>query len=106
MRILLDECVNPRLKQAFVGHYVVTASDVEWRQLPDNLLLRATNGRFDALVTIDRGFEYEHNLTQLTFGIVIVHVEKNLINYYRPLFEALLAAVERIRPGEVIHVVP
>lgn len=83
MRVLLDECVNPRLKQAFLGHYVVTVPDVEWRQLPDNLLLRAANG---------------------TFGIIIVHVEKNRIGYYRPLFDALLAAVERVRPGEVIHV--
>jgi hypothetical protein len=28
-------------------------------------------------VTIDKGFEHEHNLKKLSFGIVIVHVPRN-----------------------------
>jgi hypothetical protein len=40
----------------------------------------------------------------LTFGIVIVHVERNRIEYYRPIFSALLDAAGRVRAGEVLHV--
>jgi hypothetical protein len=29
------------------------------------------------MVTIDQGFEHEHNLKKLSFGIVIVHVARN-----------------------------
>jgi hypothetical protein len=40
----------------------------------------------------------------LSFGIVIVHVPRNKITFYRPLFPQLLQAVATIRAGEVVHV--
>jgi hypothetical protein len=104
VRILLDECVNPRVRSAFPDHNVLTVAEAQWRKFSDTKLIAQTQGRFDVLATIDRGFEFEHNLRNLTFGIVIVHVHRNRIEYYRPLFPALVDAVERIRPGEVIHV--
>jgi hypothetical protein len=64
----------------------VTVAEVEWRALPDAELIAQAQGECDVLVTIDKGFEHEHNLKKLTFGIVIVHVPKNRIEYYRPLF--------------------
>lgn len=104
MRILIDECVNPRLRDAFLTHEVVTVAEAAWRSLPDDELIAAAQERFDVLVTTDRGFEFEHNLKKLSFGNVIIHVEKNRIDYYRPLFASLIAAVESMRPGEVLHV--
>jgi len=82
----------------------VTVAEGKWRALPDAKLIAQAQGACDVLVTIDKGFEHEHNLKKLTFGIVIVHVPKNRIESYRPLFQALASAVERVRPGEVIHV--
>jgi hypothetical protein len=58
----------------------------------------------DVFVTADRGFEHEHDLKSLSFGIVIVHVSRNKIAFYRPIFLQLLQAVATIRAGEVIHV--
>lgn len=104
MRILLDECVNPRLRQAFPNHQVLTVAEAKWRTLPDATLVAQAQGQCDVLVTIDQGFEHEHNLKKLTFGIVIVHVSRNRMEYYSPMFPALLAAVERIKAGEVVHV--
>src|SRR5205823_1923186 len=104
VRILLDECVNPRLRQAFPDHDVLSVAKAKWRDLPDAKLIVQAQGHCDVLVTIDRGFEHEHNLKRLSFGIVIVHVRKNRMEYYRPLFNALLDAVVRVKPGEVIHV--
>jgi hypothetical protein len=72
--------------------------------MPDHKLVRLAQGNFEAFVTIDRGFEFEHDLKKLTFGIVIAHVAKNRIDYYRPLFGALISAVETIGPGQVAHV--
>jgi predicted nuclease of predicted toxin-antitoxin system len=86
LRILLDECVNPRVRRAFPNHEVVTVAEAGWRGMPDESLVALANGTFDVLVTIDRGFGFEHNLQKLTFGIVIVHVRKNRIGYYQPLF--------------------
>ncbi len=44
----------------------------------------------DVFVTADRGFEHEHDLKSLSFGIVILHVARNKIVFYRPLFVPLL----------------
>ena len=104
MRILLDECVNPRLRQAFPDHEVLTVAEAQWRTLPDAQLIVQAQGRCDVLVTTDKGFEHEHNLKKLAFGIVIVHVKRNRMEYYRPLFDALVDAVERVQPGQVVHV--
>ncbi len=104
MRILLDECVNPRLRQAFPEHQVLTVAHSNWRSLSDAKLLARARGQCEVLVTIDGGFEHQHNLQKLTFGIVIVHVLKNRMEHYLPLFAALADAVERVKPGGVIHV--
>ncbi|MBV8847471.1 MAG: hypothetical protein JO307_32070 [Bryobacterales bacterium] len=103
MRILIDECVNPRLRQAFSEHDVVTAVTTEWRQIRDHHLIDAIQGRFDVFVT-DRGFEFQHNLDKLTFGIIIMHVRRNRMEYYRPLLPELSAAIDAAQPGKVIHV--
>ena len=104
MRILLDECVNPRVKRAFTGHDVRTVAEVGWRTIEDRPLLELVQGNFDVFVTIDRSLEYQQNLRKLDFGIVIVHVPKNRIACYEPIFGQILAAAEDARPGRVLHV--
>ncbi len=101
MHILLDECVNPRLRQAFPDHEVLTVAKAKWRALPDAKLIAQAQGQCDVMVTIDQGFEHEHNLKKLSFGIVIVHVPRNRMEYYRPLFPALSDAVVRVKAGQV-----
>jgi hypothetical protein len=54
----------------------------------------------DVFIAADRGFEHEHDLNSLSFGIVIVHVARNEITFCRPLFPQLLQAVATIRAGE------
>ena len=38
---------------------------------------RTSEAQFDALVTIDQGFEYEHNFKKLRLAVVIIDVSKN-----------------------------
>src|SRR3954469_5970201 len=104
MRVFIDACIDPRVAEGFAGHEVKTAVEVGWRYLKDHELNKRLQGQFDVLVTIDQGFEYEHNLKVLRFGIVIVHVEKNKVEFYRPLFTLMQAAVNSVKPGEVKHV--
>jgi hypothetical protein len=104
VRIFIDACIDPRVAALFAEHDVSTAFDLGWHQLADHEVVGRRIGRFDLLLTADRGFEYEHNLSKLTFGIVIVHVPKNKVEFYRPLQDRIAEAARRIGPGEVIHV--
>ena len=102
MRVVIDASIDPRLVEAFPGHDVQTVFDLGWQELKDHVLVKRL--ACDVFITADRGFEHEHNLKSLPFGIVIVHVTRNKINFYRPLFPQLLQAVATIRAGEVVHV--
>jgi len=104
VRILLDECVNPRVRLAFPGHEVLTVAEAGWRAVTDAQLLAPAQGKIDVSVTIDRGFEFEVNRRGLSFGIVIAHVKRNRVEHYRPLFPGLAAAAATVRPGEIVHV--
>ena len=49
----------------------------------------------------DRGFTYQRNPKGLRFGIAGVHVSKNKIEVYQPLFSHLQTAVRTVRPDGV-----
>jgi hypothetical protein len=102
MRVVIDASIDPRLVEAFPDHQVQTLFDLGWQHLKDHVLVRQLE--CDVFITADRGFEYEHNLKALSFGIVIVHVIRNKINFYRPLFPQLRQEVARVGAGEVVHV--
>ena len=104
MRVVIDAFIDPRLAEAFPDHHVQTLFDLGWQHLKDHVLVKQLE--CDVFITADRGFEHEHehDLKSLSFGIVIVHVARNKIAFYRPLFPQLLKAVATIRPGDVVHV--
>jgi hypothetical protein len=105
VRIVLDECVNPRVKRLLEAeHIVFTVLELGWGGLPDRILVERLQGRCDAFVTIDRGFEHEHNLSLLNFGIVIVQVARNRIAHYEAIRERIDQAVSSVRPGKVVLV--
>jgi len=104
MRVFLDGCIDPRAATVFGAHEVTTAFQLNWHKLADHVLLSRVQEEFDVLVTIDRGFEYQHNLKKLSVGIVIVHVARNKVESYRALAAQIQEAVGRARPGEVVHV--
>jgi predicted nuclease of predicted toxin-antitoxin system len=54
MRILLDECVNPRLRAAFPGDEVKTVDEMNWRSVTNGRLLQEAAVYFDLLITLDQ----------------------------------------------------
>ena len=104
MRILIDECVDPGIRDVFTGHEATTVCEAGWQATADNELLQLAQASFDVLLTLDRGFEFQHNLKKLTFGIVIVHPSRNRREDYEPMAEMLRNAVETVQPGQVLHV--
>ena len=105
MRIVLDECVNPRVERLLeADHDVTTILKLGWGGLPDNILVEHLQGRCEVFLTIDHGFEHQHNLSLLSFAIVIVHVPRNRLAHYQAIREKISQAVSSVRPGEIIHV--
>jgi hypothetical protein len=104
MRVLIDECVDPRVKLLFLDHQVTTVHERGWDTLDDGTLLSLAQSDFDVLLTIDKGLEFQQNLAKLQIGIIVAHVPKNQLVHYQAIQAELLAAIEKSRPGEVIRV--
>src|SRR5260370_11704560 len=104
MRVLIDECVDPRVKLLFGDHKVATVHEQGWDALEDGPLLTVAQNDFDVLMTIDGSLEFQQNLEKFQIGVVVAHVPKNQLIHYRVIQREMLAAIEKARPGEVIHV--
>jgi predicted nuclease of predicted toxin-antitoxin system len=104
MRILIDECVDPRVKLIFGDHNVATVHEQGWDALEDGPLLTVAQNEFDVLVTIDTNVEFQQNLSRFRIAVIVVHVPKNQLPHYQILQKELLQAVENAALGKVIHV--
>jgi predicted nuclease of predicted toxin-antitoxin system len=105
MRILLDECVNPRLSWAFTGHEVQTVVEMGWGGITNGKLLALAQQQFDVFVTIDQNLEHQQNVASLRLGVVVVVVPDNNIRFFKPLFAEVLDAIQAVAAGKVIRVV-
>ena len=104
MRLLLDECIPKRLRQAFSGHEVRTVREAGWAGVKNGALLRAADGLFEVLLTVDQGLQYQQNLSGFRIGVVIMVAPSNDIDDLRPLVPGVVEALEHIQPGQVIRV--
>ena len=111
-QVLIDECINPRLaprlRSALPGYGVETVRELGWAGQRDHLLVHQIDRRFDVFVTIDKGFEFEHNfehnLEKLSFGIVIIEAANNQMSSYERLLNELNQSIQAAVAGEVIRV--
>src|SRR5258708_11989275 len=103
MRILIDECVDPRVKPLFGDHSVATVHEQGWDSLEDGPLLTVAQKEFDVPVTIDGTLQHQQNLATFQIAVVVVHVPKNQLPHYQLVQEELLAPTEKARPCVAIH---
>ena len=75
-----------------------------WNELTDGTLLALAAKSFDVLLTIDKGLEFQQNFQNLSLVLIVVAVRKNQMPYYQALQQQLLAAIENLSPGQIIHV--
>jgi hypothetical protein len=101
MRLLLDECVPKRLKRELHGHDAKTVQDMGWAGIKNGALLRLADGQFDALLTVDEGFEYQQNLSGLRISVIVMMAPSNDVDDLHPLLPAVKEALSSLRPGEI-----
>ena len=101
MRVLLDEHLPVDLAAALLGHPVDTVVGRAWAGVKNCDLLQRMRGEYDALVTMDRSLEFQHNLVALPFGILLVGAASNRMADLLPLVPAILEALPGVRPGEI-----
>jgi hypothetical protein len=101
MRDLLDNCVPRRLAALLDGIDVMPAVDIGWGSLTDRDLLDAMVGRYDVLVTVDRGIRHQQRLHDRPIAIALLRARTNRLGDLAPLIPALRAALGQMSLGAV-----
>ena len=104
MRILLDECVNPRVRAAFQGHEVKTVIEMGWGGITNGKLLALAQEEFEVFVTLDQNIEHQLNMRKIGLGLLVVKVPDNKIKFYEPIFPQMLEAAENLSAGQILRV--
>ena len=104
MRILLDECIPRALKAHFVSHECRTVPEAGWAGKKNGELLKLAEGSYDVFLTIDKGMQYQQNLSGYDIAVLIVKAPSNRIEDLINLVSACLAALDYVQPGQVFHV--
>jgi predicted nuclease of predicted toxin-antitoxin system len=73
MRILFDHNAPAPLRDSLRDHTVATTAEHRWQRLTNGKLLNAAEeAGFDILLTADKGFLHQQNLTHRRIAIVVL----------------------------------
>lgn len=100
MRLLLDECVDERLRHLFSNYECFTARYAGLAGLKNGeLLLAAEAAGFEVLVTVDQNIPDQQNLSSLKLSVLILSAATNRLIDLQRLVPVALEALNSIEPG-------
>ena len=105
MKLLIDECVDERLRFLFPGHDCQTARFANLAGLKNGRLLEAAEeAGFDVLITVDQNLPAQQNLGGRRIALLILCGPTNRLKDLAPLAPGAISAVGSIGPGDVIRI--
>ena len=105
VRVLLDEQLPRQLARELTGHDVRAVQQQGWAGLKNGeLLRRAADAGFEVFLTADQNLEFQQNLSQARLGVVVLVASSNTLEDLLPLVPAVLRAIPRSQPGQVVRV--
>ena len=105
MRILIDECVDQRLRLQLAGYECQTAAFAGFSGLKNGVLLDAAEAAgFDVLITTDQEIPYQQNLDRRRIAIMILSAPTNRLADLTPLLPAARAALREMAAGAVVRI--
>ena len=105
MKILLDECVNRKLKSRLAGTEVYTVAEMNWRSLRNGNLMRAAiENKFDVLLTVDKNLEYQQNMAKYDIVVVVFNVLKNTIQDLEALVPSFITQMPMFEKGCIYRI--
>ena len=105
MRILIDECVDQRLRLLFAGHDCQTAAYAKLAGLKNGALLAAAEAAgVGVMITTDQEIPYQQDLSVWRISIIVLSARTNRLTDIGPLIPAALRALEAISAGQVVQI--
>ena len=102
MRILIDECLPKKLKEAISADEVVTVPEAGWAGKTNGELLHLMTDVYDVFITVDSSLQSQQQLGDLPIRFIVLSAHNNKLETLLPLMPQAQAALETIQPGEVV----
>jgi hypothetical protein len=105
MRLLIDECIDERLRLSFPGYDCQTVRYANLAGLKNGKLLDAAEAAdFDVLITVDQNIPDQQNLTRRKIALVILCGPTNRLRDLTRLVPAAVSALRSISRGDVVRI--
>jgi hypothetical protein len=105
MRILLDECIDQRLRLLFPEHDCQTAGYARFSGLKNGVLLAAAEAAgFETMITTDQELPYQQNFTGRRISILVLFAPTNRLVDLGRLVPSALQPLETIGPGQIVRI--
>src|ERR1700730_9594521 len=105
MRLLIDECVDERLRLLFPGHDCQTSRFANLAGLKNGRLLNAAEAAgFDILITVDQNIPDQQNLAGRRISLVILCGPTTRLDDLNLLAPAAISALRSIGSGNVVRI--
>ena len=105
MRLLVDECVDERLRLLFAGYDCQTARFANLAGLKNGRLLEAAEAAgFDVLITVDHNIPDQQNLAGRRLSLIILCGPTNRLRDLELLVPAAVSALRSIGRGDVVRI--
>ena len=106
MRLLLDECLDWRLRRDLPGHEVKTVQEMGWGGIRNGRLLALAHSDFQVFITADRNVSFQQNLANFSIAVVVLKAASIRLVHTRPLMAKVLAILPSLKAGQVVIVTP
>jgi len=104
MKVLLDECLPRKLKNAFTSHVCQTVPKAGLAgQKNGRLLALAEQSGYQLFVSIDKGLPYQQNLAGRNIAILIIRCKSNRLADLLPHVPECLSIMTLVQPGQVVR---
>jgi len=105
MRLLVDECIDERLRLLFPGHDCQTARFASLAGLKNGRLLDAAEAAgFDVLITTDQSIPDQQNLAGRRISLMILRGPTNRLRDLELLVPDAISALRSIGRGDVVRI--
>jgi len=87
------------------GHQCVTVPDTGWAGKKNGeLLFLAEQAEFEVFLNLDRGVEYEQNLTGRRLSVILVRAKSSRLADLVPHDARILTAIDSVKSGQIVHI--
>jgi predicted nuclease of predicted toxin-antitoxin system len=105
MKLLVDECIDERLRLLFRGYDCQTARYANLAGLKNGQLLDAAEAAgFDILITADQNIPNQQNLDGRKISLMILCAPTNRLRDLAMLVSEAISTLGSIRPGDVVRI--